>query len=209
MIRRPPRSTLFPYTTLFRSIPKAEEWPIRERLVAGANLELLISEGTQLDFAPYIGFQLTERLHVYASYLYRIDFNQDKQQLNMDNTVYGARLAVTYRFFKGFYLRTSGEQLRTFVPNSAVPGEQQRDWVRSFYAGVGNRYNISRHLKGTIQVMYNFSYNRDTPFPNRYNIRLGFEIDFKKRSTKKDVVEGLKKAQKKKRMLESIKKRVG
>src|SRR2546427_6879714 len=25
MIRRPPRSTLFPYTTLFRSIPTAEE----------------------------------------------------------------------------------------------------------------------------------------------------------------------------------------
>ncbi len=189
-------------------IPKAEEWPIRERLIAGANLELFRSEGTQLDVAPYIGFQLTERLHVYASYLYRIDFNKDKQQLNVDNTVYGARLAATYRFFKGFYLRTSGEQLRTFVPNSAVPGEQQRDWVRSFYAGVGNRYNISRHMKGTVQVMYNFSYNRDTPFPNRYNIRLGFEIDFKKRITKKDVIKGLRKAQKKKRMLESIKKNI-
>src|SRR2546430_7334385 len=25
MIRRPPRSTLFPYTTLFRSIPRAEQ----------------------------------------------------------------------------------------------------------------------------------------------------------------------------------------
>ncbi|MEM1407568.1 MAG: hypothetical protein AAGG59_12385 [Bacteroidota bacterium] len=188
-------------------IPKAAEWPIRERLIAGANLELFRSEGTQLDFAPYIGFQLTERLHVYGSYLYRIDFNKDKQQLNVDNTVYGARLAATYRFFKGFYLCTAGEQLRTFVPNGAVPGEQQRDWVRSFYAGIGNRYNISRHMKGTVQVMYNFSYNRDTPFPNRYNIRLGFEIDFKKRTTKKDVIEGLKKAQKKKRMLESIKKR--
>src|SRR2546425_8545698 len=27
MIRRPPRSTLFPYTTLFRSTPDAEEQP--------------------------------------------------------------------------------------------------------------------------------------------------------------------------------------
>src|SRR3712207_9304626 len=26
MIRRPPRSTLFPYTTLFRSLPYAELW---------------------------------------------------------------------------------------------------------------------------------------------------------------------------------------
>src|SRR2546426_4408772 len=27
MIRRPPRSTLFPYTTLFRSLPLADAWP--------------------------------------------------------------------------------------------------------------------------------------------------------------------------------------
>src|SRR5262245_63196611 len=27
MIRRPPRSTLFPYTTLFRSRPPAHPWP--------------------------------------------------------------------------------------------------------------------------------------------------------------------------------------
>src|SRR3712207_7056559 len=30
MIRRPPRSTLFPYTTLFRSEPAGEEVPVRE-----------------------------------------------------------------------------------------------------------------------------------------------------------------------------------
>src|SRR5437764_11647068 len=29
MIRRPPRSTLFPYTTLFRSVPR---WPVAEDL---------------------------------------------------------------------------------------------------------------------------------------------------------------------------------
>src|SRR3712207_7172486 len=31
MIRRPPRSTLFPYTTLFRSAPKRAEAALRER----------------------------------------------------------------------------------------------------------------------------------------------------------------------------------
>src|SRR2546430_6028372 len=30
MIRRPPRSTLFPYTTLFRSLKRVHEW-LRER----------------------------------------------------------------------------------------------------------------------------------------------------------------------------------
>src|SRR2546426_6210351 len=31
MIRRPPRSTLFPYTTLFRSLDGAVRWPARYR----------------------------------------------------------------------------------------------------------------------------------------------------------------------------------
>src|SRR6202022_5125898 len=35
MIRRPPRSTLFPYTTLFRSRDRAVEWPATSHLVLG------------------------------------------------------------------------------------------------------------------------------------------------------------------------------
>src|SRR5436309_12144237 len=31
MIRRPPRSTLFPYTTLFRSRHASRAWPVAER----------------------------------------------------------------------------------------------------------------------------------------------------------------------------------
>src|SRR2546427_5409083 len=40
MIRRPPRSTLFPYTTLFRSLGQAERGPVAraERLVGDLEL---------------------------------------------------------------------------------------------------------------------------------------------------------------------------
>src|SRR2546430_7346175 len=34
MIRRPPRSTLFPYTTLFRSLLRMAEWPPRTAAAA-------------------------------------------------------------------------------------------------------------------------------------------------------------------------------
>src|SRR3712207_7759915 len=42
MIRRPPRSTLFPYTTLFRSLPGADETDVvdDELLVGGLEVEL-------------------------------------------------------------------------------------------------------------------------------------------------------------------------
>src|SRR3712207_8056452 len=32
MIRRPPRSTLFPYTTLFRSSPEGRQWKVENRV---------------------------------------------------------------------------------------------------------------------------------------------------------------------------------
>src|SRR3712207_7187617 len=48
MIRRPPRSTLFPYTTLFRSAPQRSvvrgEWPLLADLVCGADAVLLATE---------------------------------------------------------------------------------------------------------------------------------------------------------------------
>src|SRR5256885_12789966 len=40
MIRRPPRSTLFPYTTLFRS--KAEQWTAREQRLTSEKNQLKV-----------------------------------------------------------------------------------------------------------------------------------------------------------------------
>src|SRR3712207_8406407 len=57
MIRRPPRSTLFPYTTLFRSIPVVEELdlhPIRQaglRQASAREVVLLPGDGQPRDAA--------------------------------------------------------------------------------------------------------------------------------------------------------------
>src|SRR2546430_12685190 len=46
MIRRPPRSTLFPYTTLFRSLRFRQPEPVREDIMmAVAGLGLLVNGG--------------------------------------------------------------------------------------------------------------------------------------------------------------------
>src|SRR5437868_8060818 len=44
MIQRPPRSTLFPYTTLFRSLGPNGSWMISAKLPAGRTFLLLRSE---------------------------------------------------------------------------------------------------------------------------------------------------------------------
>src|SRR5258706_15965039 len=64
MIRRPPRSTLFPYTTLFRSYPDSVEWfwvsfggPIPRR-------NLIHGFGKLMSQSRYLGLALANRLYV-------------------------------------------------------------------------------------------------------------------------------------------------
>ena len=185
-------------------IPDAAEWPFRDRIIIGTNLELTRDQVTQLDLAPYVGLMLNDRWHVFGSYMYRFRFNNDRTQFQFNRPVHGPRIATTYRFFKGFYVRFSGEQIRTDVPAANPVDETTRKWIYGAYAGVGNRYNIANHLKGTIQVMYNFLHDEDSPYPKSFNIRLGFEVDLRKRITRKDTIEKLEKAGKRKRTLNSI-----
>src|SRR3989449_10845150 len=61
MIRRPPRSTLFPYTTLFRSLLVAANLaakgePLREAVVEGGAAPLAVGGGYQLLGRGYRGF---------------------------------------------------------------------------------------------------------------------------------------------------------
>src|SRR2546422_1708474 len=65
MIRRPPRSTLFPYTTLFRSVGEAlRALPARERLV----FELRHDQGMRLAAVAEI-LETTERSEEHTSEL--------------------------------------------------------------------------------------------------------------------------------------------
>src|SRR2546422_5459662 len=85
MIRRPPRSTLFPYTTLFRSPPEFKQCPVEHRgnvlppgpglspVAAGARWESgsLLRGSTRADEIEEVGDRKSTRLnssHGYISY---------------------------------------------------------------------------------------------------------------------------------------------
>src|SRR5256885_12270814 len=62
MIRRPPRSTLFPYTTLFRSVPFSEAWMALKRstrvpILTGEKLEMVRG------FRPFLDNQAADIVH--------------------------------------------------------------------------------------------------------------------------------------------------
>src|ERR1051326_9485512 len=67
MIRRPPRSTLFPYTTLFRSVPQLGPdpvvGPVLDVLVCGDRSEEHTSELQSHSFISYAVFCLKKKTH--------------------------------------------------------------------------------------------------------------------------------------------------
>src|SRR3712207_8990220 len=61
MIRRPPRSTLFPYTTLFRSVLVGDPDEVRQR-----------AEEFGVDLANVDIINPAPKMHIYARELYRL-----------------------------------------------------------------------------------------------------------------------------------------
>src|SRR3712207_6979645 len=85
MIRRPPRSTLFPYTTLFRSLKELpyviKDMPFQIRNVSG---ELLLDEK-----GKYINIRVRQVIKIEeAKYLYDIELrdSQDRKSTRLNSS---------------------------------------------------------------------------------------------------------------------------
>src|SRR3989441_11136592 len=100
MIRRPPRSTLFPYTTLFRSHPAIVE-AVRRRVASGSNFAYLTDASLELAEELARAVPCAERLRFCAS--------------GTEATAYAVRLA---RAFTG---RTPAPEIPGAIPR-AQPG---------------------------------------------------------------------------------------
>src|SRR2546430_7358904 len=59
MIRRPPRSTLFPYTTLFRSVRRKNSERVCPGLPAASVFEIETSRGADLSIRKFAGDETT------------------------------------------------------------------------------------------------------------------------------------------------------
>src|SRR5688572_32449403 len=88
MMRRPPRSTLFPYTTLFRSTNDLNEVRIAELLAAGAPIDSF-GVGTELATSKERSEEHTSELQSQSNLVCRL-------LLEKKNTTAAARPASNY-----------------------------------------------------------------------------------------------------------------
>src|SRR2546427_9399059 len=80
MIRRPPRSTLFPYTTLFRSVPKM--W----RSTSGSMRNALLIERSDSSSAGFRSEEHTSELQSQSNLVCRLLLEKKKKTKKRQNT---------------------------------------------------------------------------------------------------------------------------
>lgn len=158
--------------------------PFIERVSPGFVFEILRGDQLYLDLAPSIGYKFTQRISLHGAYMYRFVFDTEDTKFEWGQPTYGPRFFAVYEVNKGFQGIVGYEQLRTNVPRNQAIAETSRKWVRGGFVGIGKAYSISKKVKGNLQVLYNFLYDHKTPYPMRYNVRMGFDFSFKKKLKK-------------------------
>src|SRR2546430_11592007 len=93
MIRRPPRSTLFPYTTLFRSNPNREDWfpvEVQKKRVRNNSQILWCFTDIYLSASPIIGRseEHTSELQSQSNLVCRLLLEKKKKRKSSSTTLY-------------------------------------------------------------------------------------------------------------------------
>src|SRR5256714_11673776 len=112
MIRRPPRSTLFPYTTLFRS-----------NLVGLGNAGGQVSYGVDINVLPgdLIGKPANSAPTRLNSSFGAINYTQNDRAANYNGVTFDVRGRVTRGFFDISYTRASSKDDAGGAPNAVTP----------------------------------------------------------------------------------------
>ncbi|MEM7549569.1 MAG: hypothetical protein AAF363_07840 [Bacteroidota bacterium] len=156
---------------------------LKERLTPGFNMEVQRSAYTGIDLAPFIGYKLNDHLSIYGSYLYRFNFDNDAQNFlfEKNTNVHGPRIFGNYQVYKGFYGTLALDHIRTSVFSLDNTSESKTNWVTGGFIGIGKRYKFAKRVVGSIQGLYNFLHNSRSPYKRPYNIRIGFELEMRKK----------------------------
>src|SRR2546422_7092580 len=96
MIRRPPRSTLFPYTTLFRSVavvsvPTTFDCPIHVKLLETGTGRVIVSAGAEKRSEEHTS-ELQSRLHLVCRLLLEKKKKKKKKNVRQKPARYKRRL---------------------------------------------------------------------------------------------------------------------
>lgn len=153
--------------------------PLRKRLVPAFTFQPE-TKTTQtpitINLGATLGFKLTERLTPMIGASTKVGLGQDIRHISFSYQGIVARAGVDTKLCYGFSAQVWYEE--TWRPYS-VYIKQEDTFVNkpqpSFIAGVCNTYKISKKVKGTFMIGYDFFYNKHVPYTSPWVIRMGWQ----------------------------------
>lgn len=160
--------------------------PFIERLVPGINFQFFQLSGlTITDFSPFMMYRFTSRWRAGAGGTYRLQFNKKIEPVHTHDS-YGYRIMTDYKVISGFHAHVEVEwmNMTPYDPatNNLINDSEKKQWIPALYLGILKQYKAGKHVNGNFQVIYNFLYHRNGLYPNKFNIRFGFEFPLKRKS---------------------------
>jgi hypothetical protein len=159
--------------------------PFIERIVPGIGMQILKNEDLLLDVNPYFGYRVSGRLTSGLGWNQRIGYSLDNYYFTSAAVIYGPRIYVEVKTWRGFIVRAEGELMNTVVPASILRRQSdthQREWVRTAFVGVKKEYRFMKYIKGTAFMMFSvYNDHRKSPYGDVINSRFGFEFPLRKK----------------------------
>jgi len=160
--------------------------PFYERVVLGVTLQVYNKEVFIVDWGIQVGYKLSNRIMAGAGGIYRMNASDKYDTYVSSAGIYGYRLFGDVNIKKGFYAHGELESLtvRGFVhPNTQIEIPLQSAY--SAYVGIGKRYDISKKVRGSAIILYRAEFVGNVPSMNKINLRIGFDLNTKKRTRMK------------------------
>ena len=152
--------------------------PFIERLSPGFTLQIQRSEQTEMDITPQLGYKISGRWTSGVGLGYRVKFNSKNATFDNTHPVYGFRHFQHFTVYKGFFMAVYYDLMKRDI--AITKRETESRWTHNYMGGIGKGYNITNKLRGNIQVLYQFFQSAGSPYPNKWNIRFGFDFNLKK-----------------------------
>jgi hypothetical protein len=153
--------------------------PLRKRLVPGFTFQPQVKKLNEpfiIDIGATLGFKLTERLTPMIGVSTKTGFGKDIHHLafSYEGVVVKAGLdtKLCYGFsFQGWYEAT----WRPYPAYLSAENHPVNYPQPSLIAGICNTYTISKKVKGTFMIGYDFFYNKHTPYTSPWVIRMSWQ----------------------------------
>lgn len=163
-----------------RAVNPLSDYPFRERLFPGVTFQVSKPEMMAIDLAPQVYYRLRPHWDIGSGFVYRLNGDLNTWSFDQKHKMVGPKMFVVYRLFKSFYLRADVEIVHYSVPIVPTQEVLPTSWTTNYLGGIGKTFQLNRLVRGQTLAYYNFRHKELGPYPSKFLIRVGFDIELKK-----------------------------